>query len=90
MMRALHILGGGPPGRAKSKCGNAGEKCQWAKAKGMRGRFKPYVLREVGRARPCSVQWQDVATMPPSGKQVFLESEVEYRTVQGSNLGHWY
>ena len=82
MMSTLCILGAGVrdqslPGRAKSKCGDPDEKCDWAKAKGVRERFKPCVLRLMDRARPCRGQWQDVATMPPSGKQIFLTSEVD-------------
>lgn len=33
-------------------------------------------------------QWQKAATMPLSGKQVFQESEAEYRTIQGYNIRH--
>ena len=82
MMNTLCILGAGVrgqslPGRAKSKCGDPDEKYDWAKTKGVRERFKPYVPRLMDRTRPCRGQWQDVATMPPSGKQVFLTSEVD-------------
>lgn len=42
--------------KAKDKWGTPDEKCQWARAKGIRGRFKPYVAREVDRAKPCSVK----------------------------------
>ena len=44
------------PDQEKDKWGTPDEKRQWARAKGRRGRFKPYVAREVGRATPCSVK----------------------------------
>ena len=61
MMSTLCILGAGVrgqtlPGRAKSKCGVPDEKCDWARAKGVRERFKLYVPRLMDRPRPCRGQ----------------------------------
>ena len=44
------------PGRAKSKCGVPDEKCDWARAKGVRERFKLCVPRLMDRPRPCRGQ----------------------------------